>query len=104
MSLTVELDEQTAAVVQKLAANEQRAKGSFLTVAARCPVCEEMVCVDRSTYHGSSGDTIINSEELSVVSPELLGDVEIDDLLVGDGTDLTVKDVFALTQLATSGA
>ena len=33
-----------------------------------------------------------------------VGDVEEDDLLVGDGTDLTVKDILALTQLATSGA
>ena len=33
-----------------------------------------------------------------------VGDVEVDDLLVGDGTDLTVKNILALTQLATSGA
>ena len=33
-----------------------------------------------------------------------IGDVEIDDLLVGDNTDLTVKNILALTQLATSGA
>src|SRR5271157_1525861 len=33
-----------------------------------------------------------------------IGDVEVDDLLVGDGTDLTMKNILALTQLTTSGA
>ena len=36
MSLTVELDEQTAAVVQKLAANEQR-KGLVLNCCGKMP-------------------------------------------------------------------
>ena len=33
-----------------------------------------------------------------------VGDVEVDDLLVGDGPDLTVQDVLAPSELATSGA
>src|SRR5271157_2537255 len=30
-----------------------RAKGTFLIVAARCPVCGEPVCLDRSTYQNN---------------------------------------------------
>ena len=30
-----------------------RTKGTFLIVAARCPVCGEPVCLDRSTYQNS---------------------------------------------------
>jgi len=51
---------------------------------------------------GSEFLALLSSGPNSV--PGTVGDVEIDDLLVGDGTDLTVKDIFALTQLATSGA
>ncbi len=48
-----------------------------------------------------------NAEGCATVAPGpvfAVGDVETDDLLVGDGTDLTVKDILALTQLATSRA
>ncbi len=36
-----------------VAIERKRTKGMFLIVAARCPVCGELVCQDRSTYQNN---------------------------------------------------
>ena len=48
MSLTVELDEQTAAVVQKLAANEQRSASEVIHVASTPSTIPMMLSTRRS--------------------------------------------------------
>ena len=63
----------------------------------------DFVVVQGAGFHARGGD----AEGRATVAPGpvfAVGDVEIDGLLVGDGTDLTVKDILALTQLVTSGA
>src|SRR5271157_4205002 len=63
----------------------------------------DFVVVQGAGFHARGAD----AEGRATVAPGpvfAVGDVEIRDLLVGDGTDLTVKDILALTQLATSGA
>lgn len=63
----------------------------------------DLVVVQGAGFHargsGAEGRATVATGPVFAV-----GDVEVDDLLVGDGTDLTVKDILALTQLATSGA
>ncbi len=63
----------------------------------------DFVVVQGTGFHARGCD----AEGCATVAPGpvfAIGDVETDDLLVGDGTDLTVKDILALTQLATSRA
>ena len=63
----------------------------------------DLVVVQGAGFHARGS----GAEGRATVAPGpvfAVGDVEVDDLLVGDGTDLTVKNILALTQLATSGA
>ena len=62
----------------------------------------DFVVVQGAGFHARGGD----AEGRATVAPGpvfAVGDVEIDGLLVGDGTDLTVKDILALTQLLQVG-
>ena len=66
MSLTVELDEQTAAVVQKLAANEQRSASEVIhdALAAYASFRERPLPKGAGKYRSGRTDTSANVDEI----------------------------------------
>ena len=66
MSLTVELDEQTAAVVQKLAANEQRSASEVIhdALAVSAGFRERPLPKGAGKYRSGRTDTSANVDEI----------------------------------------
>ncbi|HEX7448805.1 MAG TPA: ribbon-helix-helix protein, CopG family [Pirellulales bacterium] len=66
MSLSVELDEETAAVVQQLAADENRSTGAVIrdALAAYASLGQRPLPTGMGKYHSGRGDTSVNARQI----------------------------------------